>query len=431
MIKKITLSILIMVLAIVNSYGQFNATIAVKDAATNPVGGAQVTLGAQTVTSDATTGEATFTNLADGSYSYTVSKVCYVPFSGTVVVAGGNVTQTATLALQTSNQVAVSISGMIGGPQAGYTVTLSNGMSVVTEGGGLATFFPTPVPFGTYTYTITKTCRQTVTGTLVVDCAGGIESQINSDIPALQTTNNVFVSIGDFSPSASGFSINLTNGGSYNQTITSGNPIGDVFEAVPYDTYTYTITQNCYQTVTGTVTVNCNNGDGISVAIAEPAQIVINNSVTQAANVLTATATGVSYQWVNCDTANSPIDGATSQSYTATANGNYAVVLTHADCSVAVTSACINVSNLAVSSNTVDTFSIYPNPVQNDLTIDFSTTYSNALVEIVNMRGQVLFNGKYFDGNKINLNVAQLSSGIYIININADNKVLSKRLIKQ
>lgn len=45
-----------------------------------------------------------------------------------------------------------------------------------------------------------------------------------------------------------------------------------------------------------------------------------------------ADATGVTYQWVDCDNNNAPINGETNQSYTPVNTGNYAVEITSATC---------------------------------------------------------------------------------------------------
>lgn len=67
----------------------------------------------------------------------------------------------------------------------------------------------------------------------------------------------------------------------------------------------------------------------------------INTTVTKNGNTLTASETGATYQWFNCGT-NQPIAGANSQSYTATASGNYKVIIGKNNC--VDTSACESVS---------------------------------------------------------------------------------------
>ncbi|PTL99273.1 MAG: hypothetical protein DA407_16885, partial [Bacteroidetes bacterium] len=63
-----------------------------------------------------------------------------------------------------------------------------------------------------------------------------------------------------------GATINLTDGGAYDQSIITGaDPLGDVFSAVPYGAYTYIITKDCYVPKMGAVTVDANGGMGVSI----------------------------------------------------------------------------------------------------------------------------------------------------------------------
>ncbi|MFL9839275.1 LamG-like jellyroll fold domain-containing protein, partial [Flavobacterium sp. ST-75] len=68
----------------------------------------------------------------------------------------------------------------------------------------------------------------------------------------------------------------------------------------------------------------------------ELAMVVIDNTVTLESGVLTATevSEGVTYQWIDCDNEDTPIEGATTQAFTPIVNGNYAVVITNGGCSV-------------------------------------------------------------------------------------------------
>lgn len=91
-------------------------------------------------------------------------------------------------------------------------------------------------------------------------------------------------------------------------------------------------------------------------------QQTIDNSVTNDnTGTLTATLTGATYQWINCNNANTPISGATTQTFSPTTTGSYAVVLTKNGCSA--TSTCESVTTLGVNSNEfAKSISMYPNP---------------------------------------------------------------------
>ncbi|QEE50828.1 T9SS type A sorting domain-containing protein [Flavobacterium alkalisoli] len=80
------------------------------------------------------------------------------------------------------------------------------------------------------------------------------------------------------------------------------------------------------------------NGTGSNFVdgLATITGVTINDEVTLEETTLTATeaATGTTYQWVDCDNEDAPIDEATSQTFTPTASGNYAVIVTNSGCSV-------------------------------------------------------------------------------------------------
>ena len=91
-------------------------------------------------------------------------------------------------------------------------------------------------------------------------------------------------------------------------------------------TYTVTVTDDAGASVLHTVT------------ITEPS--AIDESTSAAGTSITAanTSAGISYQWLDCDANFAMINGASSQSFTPTTTGNYAVELTLNGCSD--TSAC-------------------------------------------------------------------------------------------
>lgn len=77
--------------------------------------------------------------------------------------------------------------------------------------------------------------------------------------------------------------------------------------------------------------------------------------------------------------------------------------------------------------------SVYPNPVNNEFTVEFAGAVKNASVELFNLNGQLiaqLYAGAVADG-KIMMNRNNIESGMYIIKATADNNVtIAKILIK-
>lgn len=90
----------------------------------------------------------------------------------------------------------------------------------------------------------------------------------------------------------------------------------------------------------------------------------VNDSVSQNGAVLTALGQG-SYQWFDCNNFSVVLD--TQQVFTATQNGNYAVVVTLNNCSD--TSDCYLVNSLLVNSIEDSKFLVYPNPFTANMSI--------------------------------------------------------------
>ncbi len=123
-------------------------------------------------------------------------------------------------------------------------------------------------------------------------------------------------------------------------------------------------------------------------------------------------ATAASYQWINCDSNNAIISGATNQGYQPTMSGNYAVILTKGACTD--TSACENV----IISNTVENnlnanFSLYPNPTMGTVYLELSNNPERgSLIQIYTLTGQ-LVKEVQIQNKKTPIDISQLERGIY------------------
>ncbi|WP_303315181.1 T9SS type A sorting domain-containing protein [Flavivirga abyssicola] len=84
----------------------------------------------------------------------------------------------------------------------------------------------------------------------------------------------------------------------------------------------------------------------------------------------------------------------------------------------------VTTGTLSTEKNTLTDTKLYPNPVNDILNISSVTTIDH--VSVYNMLGKEVVRTKYSS-----VDVSGLSSGVYIVKINSDNKVLTKRIIKQ
>ncbi len=128
---------------------------------------------------------------------------------------------------------------------------------------------------------------------------------------------------------------------------------------------------------------------------------------------LTANASGVSYQWLDCDNGNAPISGATNQSFTATTNGNYAVQITENGCSDV--SACIEVNSVGIAEVSQFGFNVYPNPTKD--VFNFTFDGQNELtIELNDLNGKILWSETTEDGSG-SINVSNYAVGTYLLKV--------------
>jgi hypothetical protein len=149
-------------------------------------------------------------------------------------------------------------------------------------------------------------------------------------------------------------------------------------------------------------------------------------SITISGGLLTASPvfTGNIQWFLNGDT----IAGATNQTHTAAANGNYTVAYSYIP-------ACVSVSGvkafttLGTADNQLISFSIYPNPFQNQVTFELDEFTGPATITICDLSGRKLFQ-KEISGISQTFDMSPFSNGIYIFQFQNTKGIITKRVIK-
>lgn len=217
------------------------------------------------------------------------------------------------------------------------------------------------------------------------------------------------------------FTNTSANAVSYTWDFGDGSPIvNTVSPSHVYTTGTYTVTLTAVNSINLTDVTT-------SVIVVAPA---FNTGTTVSNETITANATSVSYQWINCDNANVAINGETNQSFTATANGNYAVVLSNGTCTD--TSACVTIASVGINTLLDPTVvSVYPNPAKDQFNVAINTNLIKATIELVDMMGRVIYT-KAVNSTIETLPVNEVNPGIYFVRIKSENRVVyQSKLIKQ
>jgi hypothetical protein len=151
---------------------------------------------------------------------------------------------------------------------------------------------------------------------------------------------------------------------------------------------------------------------------------VSNINVTQNGTTLTASNSAASYQWVKCNPY-SIIAGATNQSYTATANGDYAVILTENACTD--TSVCVPITNVSVKDIAINRFTITPNPATNQIAISANQSFTNASITIYSITGQTIFTVKNINSKEQIIDISKFANGVYYVEM---KQLTSKEIAK-
>ena len=154
---------------------------------------------------------------------------------------------------------------------------------------------------------------------------------------------------------------------------------------------------------------------------------LIDTSVTVSGLTLTANAASASYQWINCN-GNTAISGQTNQSFTATTNGSYAVIVTKNGCSD--TSYCFSINIVGLNeNNATTTFHVYPNPSNGKFTVE-TAKVENSKIEIYNMMGELFFQSEILNHNT-EVDISHQPKGFYFVKIYAGQSSITKKIIVQ
>ncbi len=141
--------------------------------------------------------------------------------------------------------------------------------------------------------------------------------------------------------------------------------------------------------------------------------------------VITADETGAAYQWVSCPSY-TLIAGAAAQSYTATANGSYAVIVTKNGC--VDTSSCVPISGIGITQITKNASStlVYPNPSHGI----FTFTSFNRIDEVIvtDVLGNVVMQ-KSGDSTSLLLDLTGHAQGIYFAKVRSNGQQQIIRLV--
>jgi hypothetical protein len=187
----------------------------------------------------------------------------------------------------------------------------------------------------------------------------------------------------------------------------------------PSGNYTWYSSGNYSDTLTNTA--GCDSIITINLIINTVDTAVLQNGFT-----LNANASGALYQWLDCNNGYAAINGQTGQSFTATANGNYAVSVTQNGCTD--TSACYSVTGVGIDEiSTGSNFEILPNPATDQCSIIINEKMKQSLLSIYDVAGKPVWESE-INQEKTTINTNEFSPGIYLVQLLTGNIIETKRL---
>ncbi len=169
---------------------------------------------------------------------------------------------------------------------------------------------------------------------------------------------------------------------------------------------------------------NCDSTVTVALNVLAPIDITISHSE----GTLTSNQNGATYQWIDCN--GEPINPSeNNQNFTASANGNYAVIVTINGCSD--TSACYYVIITGIIENDFgNELSIYPNPTDGIFSIDLGIYSNTATITISDLNGKIVSSRNYSESQLTNIKIDE-PKGIYLLMVESGNKKAIVRLVKR
>jgi hypothetical protein len=273
---------------------------------------------------------------------------------------------------------------------------------------------------GTYTYTGSGACSVTDTLNLTILNNSGVDVQTACEtftwidgVTYTSSTNTPTFTLTNAAGCDSLVTLNLTI-----NNVTSSSTTQSACGSYTWNGQTYT--QSGTYTYTST---NANGCDSTATLILTINQIPTATATGNGAVLTSSTAS--SYQWIDCAT-NSPIQGATSQNYTATENGSYAVIVTNSTgCSD--TSNCVTVQTIGTNELSKFDINVNPNPSTGVFNIDFVSPMETRLT-VLDASGRIIHTMDL--SNDTVLDLTSVVTGIYYLQLNSNEFKKVIRVVK-
>jgi hypothetical protein len=171
---------------------------------------------------------------------------------------------------------------------------------------------------------------------------------------------------------------------------------------------TYTASTNSAQHILQNAN-GCDSVITLNLTILNP---ILNTSLNVNQATLTSNAQNATFQWLNCET-NLPISGETNSSFTATTNGNYAVILTSTICpEISDTSICQQINLVGLNDIKQNKIQVFPNPSHDFVFIESEFNLNS--ITLIDILGKTI-ERKIPNSKSTYFDMKTLEKGVYTI----------------
>lgn len=153
-----------------------------------------------------------------------------------------------------------------------------------------------------------------------------------------------------------------------------------------------------------------------------------NTTIQQDGGTLIAAATGVSYQWMDCNKAMAKVQGEIAQKFICWQNGRYTVEITENNCKD--TGICVTMSSASVRSPESQKISIRPNPASNRVIIEGLNPGIPATVILMNLKGDIILQTLVNKTSELAFSLEKIPGGAYLIRTIQKDTIFQTKLIK-
>jgi hypothetical protein len=299
--------------------------------------------------------------------------------------------------------------------------------------GTLSTTQCGPYTINGQTYTSSGTYVQTLTNVNGCDSTLTISLLINQNTSATQSATacgTYFWPVNAQTYTTSGpKTATLTNSQGCDSVITLNLTIHQPTTATLTQSACTSFTLNG-QTYTsaGTYTQTLTNAAGCDSTLTLTLTLTpVSASLTSNGGTLTASPSGLTYQWLDCGNGNTPISGANMETFTATSSGSYAVIVSNGTCTD--TSTCETVVGLP-DCGFCSGISVYPNPFADKISLQLPNLKDGLEMQLFDAQGR-LVRRMTVESQVTEISLSELASGVYLMRLMGEGRQVVLRVMKE